>query len=111
MDKDTVWGPFHTNDVMRVSGKPTFYGKVTNLKGIQKADKNSNPNFFGGYETGVDLPIPTNGVADVKKEADAGGKTLTGNDTVYVNFVSDSIKIKYSFKGVETSYLATIFFT
>jgi hypothetical protein len=109
MDKDTVWGPFHTNDVMRVSGKPTFYGKVTNLKGIQKADKFSNPKFFGGYETGVNLPIPTDGVAGVKTEADGAGKTISGNDTVYINFVSDSIKIKYSFKGVETSYLASSF--
>jgi len=109
MDKDTVFGPFHTQDKLRISGKPTFYGKVSTLKGIEKKDKSSSANFYGGYESGVDLPIPTDGVASVKTEADKGGLTIDKKDTVYVTFQSDSIKIKYTFKGLETSYLASSF--
>jgi hypothetical protein len=109
MDKDTVRGPFHTQDKMNIAGHPTFYGKVTNLKGIQLYDKSSSANFYGGYESGINLPLPADGLTSIGTEADKGGKTISGKDTVYITFASDSIKIKYTFKGTETSYLASSF--
>lgn len=58
---DTVWGPVHTNHVIRTSGYPTFFGKVTAYQGIYP-----NPNyyysharFYGGWEIGVRVDIPT----------------------------------------------------
>lgn len=105
---DTVWGPFHTQDKFKIDGNPVFYGKVTSLRGYSQ-QAGSKPKFYGGYESGIDLPFPSNGIANVETEAGSGGNTITGKDTVYVTFVSDSIKIKYSFKGTETSYLASSF--
>lgn len=109
LSKDTVWGPFHTQDKMRIDGKPTFYGKVTNLLGIQKKDKFSNANFFGGYQTGVDLAMPSDGVALMALEAAKGGRIITLKDTVYLTFASDSIKVKYKYNDKETSYLASAY--
>ena len=105
---DTVWGPFHTQDKFKIDGNPVFYGKVTTLKGYSKTGS-SNPKFYGGYESGVDLPLPSGGLTAIETEAGKGGKTISGKDTVYMTFVSDSIKIKYTFKGIETSYLAKTF--
>ena len=94
MDKDTVWGPFHTQDKLRIAGHPTFYGKVSSLLGMQKYDGSSSANFYGGYESGVNLPMPTNGVDDVKTEADKDGVVIEKKDDIYVTFKSDSITIK-----------------
>jgi len=105
---DTVWGPFHTQDKFKISGNPVFFGKVTTLKGYTKT-ASSKPKFYGGYESGINLPFPADGITNVASEAASGGKTISGKDTVYVTFVSDSIKIKYAFKGAETSYLASSF--
>lgn len=109
MTKDTVWGPFHTQDKLKIAGKPTFYGKVSSLKGIQKYDKFSSANFYGGYESGVDLPLPTNGLMQIGVEAASGGALITTKDTVYLTFAADSIKVKYNFNDPETSYLASSF--
>lgn len=54
--QDTVWGPMHTQDIMTINGKPTFWGKVTALKGTSPAK--STANFFGGYTSGVNIPLP-----------------------------------------------------
>lgn len=61
---DTVWGPIHTQDYLRAANHPTFYGKASSLKSLiyytnQKTDK---PKFLGGYETGINLPLPTTAV-------------------------------------------------
>jgi len=109
MSKDTVDGPFHTQDKMKIDGKPTFYGKVSNKLGLQKKDNNSNANFLGGYQTGVDLPMPANGLSQMESIANSGGKVISGKDTVYLTFVSDNIKVKYAFNGTETTYLAKTF--
>jgi hypothetical protein len=105
---DTVWGPFHTQDKFKIDGDPVFYGKVTTLRGYSQ-QAGSHPKFYGGYESGVDLPLPTSGLSDLEMAADAGGNKISGKDTVYVTFVSDSIKIKYSFKGTEASFLSSAF--
>ena len=58
---DTVWGPFHTQDYMRVYQHPVFYGKATTKKSLVYYTNKSQdePRFFGGFEKGVDLPLPT----------------------------------------------------
>jgi hypothetical protein len=96
---DTVWGPIHTQDNLRAANHPTFYGKASSLKSLlyytnQKTDK---PNFLGGYEPGVNLPLPTSAVDEMETAADAGGLKFTNKDTVYMYFVNDSLKYKFSY--------------
>lgn len=102
---DTVWGPFHTQDYMRAHQHPVFYGKATTKKSLiyytsQSADK---PYFLGGFEQGVDLPLPTNAVDEMESIADANGLKFSGKDTVYMKFVNDSLKYKYKFTDPYTT--------
>jgi hypothetical protein len=107
---DTVWGPFHTQDYMRVAQHPVYYGKATTRRSLiyytsQKADK---PYFFGGYEQGVNLPLPTNAVDAMEVIADDDGMKLSGHDTVYITFDQDSIKFRYSYNATDSvRYLPT----
>jgi len=110
-DNDTVWGPFHTQDYMRAYRHPVFYGKATTKKKIlyytsQSKDK---PYFYGGFEQGVDLPLPTDGVDNIEPSADANGLKFTGEDTVYITFDYDTLKYRFSYSDNDTSvYLPTV---
>ncbi len=108
---DTVWGPMHTQDYLRSAGHPVFFGKVTTKKGIQyyTSKRYDTPVLNGGYEQGVDLPLPTNGVSNLETVSNSGGHTFTGHDTVYLFFAGDSIRYKYSYKGTTTTQLASSF--
>jgi len=105
---DTVWGPLHSQDKLKIDGDPVFYGKVTSLRGYME-QAGSHPKFYGGYEKGVDLPLPASGLSDIATAAAGGGGQISGKDTVYLTFQSDSIKVKYTFNGPVTSYLASSF--
>lgn len=107
ISSDTVWGPFHTQDYLRVSGNPVFWGKATTKRDVVKNPSTSKPKFYGGFEKGVDLPLPLDGVAQMETYADAGGYKFTGKDTVYLTFVNDSIKVKYAWNGATTTYLTS----
>ncbi len=102
---DTVWGPFHTQDYMRAAYHPVYYGKATTKKSLvyytsQSADK---PFFLGGFEQGVDLPMPTNAVDGMEAIADANGLKFNGQDTVFMKFVNDSLKFKYNYSDPYTT--------
>lgn len=58
---DTVWGPVHTNSVLNTHGSPTFYGKVTAGRGIapNPISRGNRANFYGGWEVGINVDIPT----------------------------------------------------
>jgi len=101
---DTVWGPFHTQDYLRAAYHPIFYGKASSKKSLvyYTNKKESKPYFLGGYESGVNVPMPTDAVDNMETAADAGGLKFTGKDTVYLKFVNDSLKYKYSY-GVSYS--------
>jgi hypothetical protein len=110
---DTVWGPFHTQDYIRVSGNPVFIGKTTTRYGIQY-DRNagrggSNPEFNGGYEQGVDLPMPPTSVTDIAADAQNGGKEITGQSVVYLTFNGNNITYKYGSNGQATTVPASQF--
>jgi hypothetical protein len=104
---DTVWGPFHTQDYLRAANHPVFYGKATTKKSLvyytsQTKDK---PYFLGGYEQGIDVPLPTDAVDNMESTANLD---FTGHDTVYMTFSNDSLKYKYTYKSVYASvYLPT----
>lgn len=107
ISSDTVWGPFHTQDYLRVAGNPVFFGKTSTLKGLMKLNKTDNPKFIGGFESGLNVSIPLNVTNAIETEADKGGFKITQKDTVYLTFVSDSVKIKYSWKGPVITKLAS----
>lgn len=101
---DTVWGPFHTQDYMRVYRHPVFYGKASTKRKLvyytsQSKDK---PYFFGGYEQGVDLPLPTNGVDVIEPIADDDGLKFSGQDTVYMTFDKDSLRYRFSYSSTDS---------
>ncbi|MGE5399511.1 MAG: hypothetical protein ACM3S2_03850 [Ignavibacteriales bacterium] len=54
---DTITGPFHTQGKLNVKGTPVFNGKATAKNGLKLADKWAAPKFYGGFESGVDIPL------------------------------------------------------
>jgi hypothetical protein len=102
---DTVWGPFHTQDYMRVYRHPVFYGKATTKKKLiyYTSKSEDKPYFFGGYEQGVDLPLPSDAVDLMEPIADDNGLKFHGQDTVYLTFDSDTLKYRYSFHASDTA--------
>ena len=86
---DTVWGPLHTEDVLHVSGNPTFEGKVTTKSGISKLNGSADhPQFLGGYQSGVSLTLPTD-FSKLKNYAQNGGKYFSGGSDIYMAFNSN----------------------
>ena len=87
---DTVWGPLHSQDVMNIDGTPVFMGKVSSKEALNLR-KGATPQFLGGFEQGVDLELPENGVINLKSKAQNGGAYITGKRTVYIEFKGDDI--------------------
>jgi hypothetical protein len=58
---DTVWGPMHTNTVVKTWDSPVFYGKVTAKAGINPdpTSPHNKAEFNGGWEIGVENEVPT----------------------------------------------------
>ena len=54
---DTFSGPFHTNDYLKCYGDPVFLGYTTTKNGVQLYNSNSHPEFHGGLEEGVYVPL------------------------------------------------------
>lgn len=115
---DTVWGPFHTQDELLASKHPTFMGKASSKRGLRYYDdkKTDKPNFNGGYQEGVDLPLPKNGVSSIAQAAADGGYVFNKDDygkedAVYLTFEGDKIKFKFSSskKAKETEVSAADF--
>jgi hypothetical protein len=110
-DGDTVWGPWHSQDNIRVNNSPVFYGKVT-TKGTILYDHGpgiDDPKFYGGIETGIDVPMPAAPIVDLEAMAIDNGAYMTGEDTVYLTFESDSVKYRTSYNSPDTAYhLSTI---
>ena len=82
---DTVWGPMHTQDNIRVAGSPAFMQRVTSLKSLLKSKKTDSPQFLGGYEGGVNVAMPAN-LDPLKMAASNGGKLFDGPDSLYLDF-------------------------
>jgi hypothetical protein len=85
---DTVWGPMHTQDNLRVAGSPAFMQRATSLSNIiyrNGPPPVDNPLFFGGYESGVSVTLPSN-LSPLLTAAQNGGRVFTGPDSVYLEF-------------------------
>lgn len=120
---DEVTGPLHVQGDLQVSGSPIFRGMVTTKTGLVLKDPGKwvtkkvwngkkyvnqqvwvpgtdNPQFLGGYNSGIDLPMPSDAIPKIVTEAENNGRTFPGEDTVFIKFEADSIK--YKFKKANT---------
>ena len=93
---DTVWGPMHTQDNLRVAGTPTFMQRATSLGNIiynSGPPPKDNPRFLGGYESGVSVNLPAN-LSPLLTAASSGGRVFNGPDSVYLDFLSNG-RVRY----------------
>jgi hypothetical protein len=107
---DTVWGPFHTQDYLRAYRHPVFFGKATTKRDLiyYISKSKDKPYFYGGFEKGVNLPLPSDGLNKMELAAQDEGLFMEGHDTIYVTFVLDTLKFRYSYNAKDSSlYLPT----
>ncbi len=96
---DTFNGPFHTNGKLTTYGTPVFWGKTTAKKGLKKLGSPKDPKFYGGFESGVDIPLEFD-TTGMRSAASLGGKvfkdtTNTNQQTdVEIEFIDDG-NVKY----------------
>jgi hypothetical protein len=95
---DTVWGPFHTQDVMKTSGKPVYIGPVTNLKGTNPSPTSAK--FESGYLTNVSVDLPLD-LSYTEGGAAKGGRTFASGD-VWLTFMGADVAWKTSAAGAVT---------
>jgi hypothetical protein len=111
---DTIFGPFHTQSELNIGGDPVFMGKVTTLKGIapdiKKLVQNGfEPEFHGGYETGVDIPLETNYQFDKQRDLaidgvnNKGGSSYFENTDLWMKFNSDGTVTYRTGTGPDTA--------
>ncbi len=99
--EDTVWGPLHTNGLLRVSGSPTFYGKVTAKLGITPSPTSpeSQANYFGGWEIGVQNDVQTDMMPLIAAANAGNGAAAMNTKSLYdtkvtFNFQADGSVIR-----------------
>lgn len=51
---DTLHGPIHSNEKIRIGGNPVFLSKVSSNQDSYEEVHSSQPQFFGGLELGID---------------------------------------------------------
>ncbi len=110
-NKDTIWGPFHSQGNINAYRHPVFQGKATTNGTVKyyQSEALDAPKFFGGFESGVSLTFPASGLDNIHSLANDDGHVFSGKDTVYVTFVGDSIKYRFKYNDPETTDLATSF--
>lgn len=108
--KDSVWGPFHTNDDIQVQGHPYFAGPRTSHGGKMKYYKDKptdDPTIIGTYNPGLTIEIPKDGITKLSASAGSGGYIFSGSKDVYLDFAGDSIKYKMKSSDPYITVLAT----
>ncbi len=95
---DTIYGPFHSQGNINAYRHPVFWGKATTKGKVKyyESEAKDKPYFYGGFEQGVDLPLPSDGVSDIEEASKSGGKffNLDDEETLYLTFKGDSIAYK-----------------
>ncbi|MCF8241342.1 MAG: DUF4900 domain-containing protein [Melioribacteraceae bacterium] len=98
---DTIWGPFHTNGKLTTTGSPVFYGKATAKLGL-KMNNPKDPKFYGGFESGVEIPFEIDATV-TENAAIAGGFYEPSGTPVDYKFVFNSdATITYSSRATGT---------
>jgi len=96
---DTVSGPMHVQGRLNVWGKPVFTGKVTTKNGLKKLDSSTDPQFLGGYESGINFPLPST-LNTVSADAASGGKFFSNTDVWLTFNANGSVDYKVGSSGV-----------
>ncbi|MDP4115139.1 MAG: hypothetical protein Q8903_03345 [Bacteroidota bacterium] len=99
---DTINGAMHTNDYLYVSGRPVFKGKVTMAKGPYRTSGSTNPQFWGGYEYGVNIPMLSSNIDVIKAAAIAHGFYHDGETWITMDG-SSNVKIRYTSGGADST--------
>ena len=86
-----------------------FYGKVTIGGNEIKSPASSAASYYGGFQKGVNVTIPANGVSSVATAAASGGSSITNKPLVYFDFRGDSIRYRYQNSGAWTYRLASAY--
>ena len=78
---DTIWGKMHSNDRIRINGKPVFWGKVTTARRFRpRPGRSTNRAIFkDGYETGVARIEFPDDLSELIAAASGGGRLYLGN--------------------------------
>jgi len=98
---DTVWGPFHTNGKLTTVGSPVFMGKASAKLGI-KMFAPKDPKFYGGFESGVDIPFEFD-TTGIMTAAVSDGKFFSGSKTDVRLIFNDDATVTYSTKESSSS--------
>jgi len=72
---DTFNGPFHVNGTLTTYGTPVFWGKTTSLSGLTKLGTPADPKFYGGFETGIDIPLEID-TTGIRSAASTNGRVF-----------------------------------
>ena len=99
---DTFNGPFHVNTQLKTWGTPVFWGKTTSLSGLLKYNAPPDPKFYGGFETGIDIPLEFD-TTGMRSAADDDGyvfkdTTGTGQQTDVRLYYNANGTVEHSFK-------------
>jgi hypothetical protein len=99
---DTVTGPMHTQDNLSIIsdkqwGDPVFMGRTTSKGHLIKKNGNDHAWFLGGYEPGVDIPLPTS-ITGLRDSAKTGYLFNSG-----FNSSGDSVWMRFSVDGGKKS--------
>ena len=91
---DTVWGKVHSNDSLKVTGKPVYMEKVTTAKAFRPPPGvfPDSAVFKAGYETGVapiKLPSSLAQITDNAPPINLNGRKYTAT-TVYITLAPGS---------------------
>lgn len=105
---DTVSGPMHVQGKLNVWGRPVFTGKVTTKNGLKKLDASTDPQFLGGYESGINLPLPST-LNTVSADAASGGKLFSNTDVWLTFNANGSVDYKVGSGGVWTNAMLSTF--
>jgi len=99
--KDTVYGPFHTQDNLRVYKHPVFgdgqkdnLQYTTDIKGnlIYYNNKYQDaPTLLGPFQTGVDKPLPNDGLQPLRDAAANGGFEIQQSSTTTTTMVDEYV--------------------
>lgn len=106
-NKDTIWGPFHSEGNINAYRHPVFYGKATTKGYVNyyQSEELDAPRFYGGFESGVSITFPPSGLDNLKSIATSDGHVFSGKDTVYLTFAGDSIKYRFKYSDKDTTVL------
>lgn len=99
---DTFDGHFHSNDYVSVYGNPVFLGKTTSKNGLKKWINPSNPEFHGGFETGIEIPLEFP-IGDLDAAASSDGHIFQST-----NPAKPFIEVDLEYLGTDVKYKTRI---